>query len=344
MMRKLKTRLLTGTCAIAALLSACATQPLPTGFDNRAFFSGATRLGCASLLCASKWRLASEDIFQSYASGDWIALIESVEGLGYDSDIAYFYLGRAADELGAPEAARAYFRLARATSKTCSTDILGDCHGIDVAREAGRQLSEIESFDVARAQRILAGVGLYTIRVDGIVGPRTVAALEKFQDNLGLRETGALNAETRRALMTVEGVVESNRMAMSAPRNKPAPGGFEAPPAKRQTRRGQPERRDRQVAPGQTVASSKRTDDRETVVSSAPAATSGEPAAAEPAAATARRRVVLDVELLSEADPFAEVVAVVEQGEWVEVLSRGAEWAKISHDQATGYVYSDLLQ
>ncbi|MEL7046164.1 MAG: peptidoglycan-binding protein, partial [Pseudomonadota bacterium] len=57
-----------------------------------------------------------------------------------------------------------------------------------------------------------------------------------------------------------------------------------------------------------------------------------------------RTRLKLEVDLLSQADPFADVLGVVEQGAWVNVIDWGSEWSKVSHGDATGYVYTEVLQ
>ncbi|GAB2547975.1 CsgG/HfaB family protein [Rhodanobacter koreensis] len=57
-----------------------------------------------------------------------------------------------------------------------------------------------DSFSVADAQRKLAGLGLYTSKVDGRSGPGTSAAISKFQKIRGLPMTGQLDEATIGAL------------------------------------------------------------------------------------------------------------------------------------------------
>lgn len=53
-----------------------------------------------------------------------------------------------------------------------------------------------DDFSLADAQRKLAGLGLYTSKVDGLSGPGTSAAIRKFQKIRGLPVTGELDEAT----------------------------------------------------------------------------------------------------------------------------------------------------
>ena len=57
-----------------------------------------------------------------------------------------------------------------------------------------------------------------------------------------------------------------------------------------------------------------------------------------------RTRVTVEVDLLSDADPFADVLEIVEQGSWVDVIDSGDEWSRVSHRDKVGYVYTEILQ
>jgi peptidoglycan hydrolase-like protein with peptidoglycan-binding domain len=56
------------------------------------------------------------------------------------------------------------------------------------------------SESVVKAQRVLKDKGYYDASVDGLMGPRTEAALRSFQEKEGLTPTGSLNKETRKKL------------------------------------------------------------------------------------------------------------------------------------------------
>lgn len=59
---------------------------------------------------------------------------------------------------------------------------------------------QAESFSLADAQRRLAGLGLYTSKVDGLPGPGTTRAISRFQQIRGLAVTGRLDDATVDAL------------------------------------------------------------------------------------------------------------------------------------------------
>ncbi len=59
--------------------------------------------------------------------------------------------------------------------------------------------------DVAELQSRLARLGFDSGRVDGILGPRTVRALEDFQSNCGVTSDGVCGPDTVRAILRVSG-------------------------------------------------------------------------------------------------------------------------------------------
>ena len=79
--------------------------------------------------------------------------------------------------------------------------------------------------DIRAAQRALQAKGFNPGPIDGLMGPRTSAALREFQQKEDLKETGRLDAETRAHLMASSG----------APAASPASGPT-APSVKPQTR------------------------------------------------------------------------------------------------------------
>lgn len=83
--------------------------------------------------------------------------------------------------------ARAYLRLQKTTT------------GSTVLRRGAR------GADVAALQAALAGSG-YTLRADGIFGPRTEAVVRRFQKDAGLSVDGIVGPATRTALATTETV------------------------------------------------------------------------------------------------------------------------------------------
>ena len=64
--------------------------------------------------------------------------------------------------------------------------------------------AESEGMTVYELQDRLAALGYKPGTVDGVLGPRTVDALKKFQSDKNLAVTGTINAETIRALRTAK--------------------------------------------------------------------------------------------------------------------------------------------
>ena len=67
--------------------------------------------------------------------------------------------------------------------------------------ESGANMSATSSMDVRSVQSALRDAG-HSLSVDGIMGPKTKAALREFQQQNGLDATGMLNAETVSALQS----------------------------------------------------------------------------------------------------------------------------------------------
>ncbi|MEO1081187.1 MAG: peptidoglycan-binding protein [Pseudomonadota bacterium] len=511
---------------ILLALGACATSPIPffaddsaLSYDENALTRGEISLDCDSLLCSFRWFTKRSALAALYEEGDWDSLSEEVSALEYGQDLAYFYLGRAAEEKQAYDAAQLYFTRAQSSTLRCSNSFFSRCKDIDVT-ESSRERSEhiaamlaVTEMDLADAQAVLSDMGLYTAKVDGIYGPRTRAALQQFQESRRLSKTGKLDQATIRALVAAEAsalrrIADSSRpaspsKASAAPKPATEPG--EADPAlvavavtEAKTEKppylaaptvapkladstapapsSEPEvveatpavvlRSDRsapKVAQRSTAATLGRAsselasadvpDTRIAASEAAPINTRGtvatttdsvaveaadvrpataeptpikatttmpkaaeatplvaldstsetakrklntedasapEPAALAPVSARApalesaaiapgvpsseeaetptpandvlevaammdtrrfapereaeRTRLKLEVDLLSQADPFADVLGVVEQGAWVSVIDWGSEWSKVSHGDATGYVYTEVLQ
>ena len=74
------------------------------------------------------------------------------------------------------------------------------------------------SSDILRdAQKHLINLGYYTARADGLMGPKTKAALKAFQQEFKLHITGTLTAETRRALVDADKARPTIMAAMPLP-------------------------------------------------------------------------------------------------------------------------------
>jgi tetratricopeptide (TPR) repeat protein len=113
--------------------------------------SGQVALGCQSA-CQSTWQAEQPALHALYLRGAWNALATRVMQIDYTQDLAYYYLGRAAEGLGANEAALKYYRKAAdlAAMPGFQCRFAGGCEGVDLPRDAYSRLRLVE---VAIARR-----------------------------------------------------------------------------------------------------------------------------------------------------------------------------------------------
>jgi tetratricopeptide (TPR) repeat protein len=136
------------TLFLAFSLTACATIP-SSGVryeTNRAeltddFKNGNARLGCG-VNCAATFAYNRSTLKRYYDQDLWNDLAVNVLGIGYGSDISYFYLGRAAEGLGYITAADTYYRLSLASELKCVV-VVDVCEGFAFPRDAESRLADI---------------------------------------------------------------------------------------------------------------------------------------------------------------------------------------------------------
>lgn len=102
------------------------------------FRSGRVELKCTS--CAMNFYWKQDGLRQLYDKQDWHGLAMQTMKLDYRLDLAYYYLGTAAQKLGFDAAARSYYaeagKLARSEDAACARARLIKCFGIDTAKAA----------------------------------------------------------------------------------------------------------------------------------------------------------------------------------------------------------------
>jgi len=134
--------------ALGFALVGCATQrdgtPDPVARHEiiAALQSGQIRLGC-EIGCAATWSLARKGLKGLHGNGLWQDLATEVARIGFNTDLAYFYLGRAAEGLGQAGAADTYYRLALASPRKCDGMLFDSCDGVDVTADARAALDRI---------------------------------------------------------------------------------------------------------------------------------------------------------------------------------------------------------
>lgn len=107
--------------------------------------SGRAILDCREP-CLAAWRQAQPQAAQYDASGRWGELATVVLRTGFQDDLSLYYLGRAAEGLGAANAARRYYAESvqiSATNRSCRT-FSGECGGLSLPRTASARLAMLE--------------------------------------------------------------------------------------------------------------------------------------------------------------------------------------------------------
>lgn len=104
-----------------------------------AFTKGEVRLRC-NTSCSGAWGAESRNWSALYKNALWRDLALRVSEVNFQGDLHYYYLGRAAESLGYPQAASTYYRLSRATQYKCSGNL---CDGINVPEEVAQGLVRV---------------------------------------------------------------------------------------------------------------------------------------------------------------------------------------------------------
>lgn len=127
------------------------------------FRNGSARLTC-EISCAIAAGANSERAARFLATGMWPELAAITVKVGHLSDLAYYYLGRAAEGMGLLPAAGVYYDLAIRERYKCN-GVFNNCGGLDVpslatagvsrvrARALAMQAAEAERFAQARRER-----------------------------------------------------------------------------------------------------------------------------------------------------------------------------------------------
>lgn len=84
----------------------------------RQFQAGQPMLDCSMAECGLRWMHDQQKAAVLEARGNWQELALFVMRIGFMDDLTYYYLGRAAQELGYMQAAQRYYRIAERLSVT----------------------------------------------------------------------------------------------------------------------------------------------------------------------------------------------------------------------------------
>lgn len=134
--------------ASLALVHCAQTGPNVKADDARAHHlaalaAGKTRLTCETT-CLLAWSSASKKIKALYDNKLWEDLAVEVSQIGYASDLTYYYLGRAAANMGHTDAAKNYYRLGLSQTQHCD-GWLSSCDGFEFPNDLRVQMAGLSA-------------------------------------------------------------------------------------------------------------------------------------------------------------------------------------------------------
>lgn len=139
------------------------------------------------------------------------------------------------------------------TTGTGTTDAKPGAAQSDAAKGAAKGQAAAGNKQQLRAvQEVLKERGMYEGEVDGIMGPKTQAALREFQKKEGLQETGRLDQQTMARL----GVDKTGATGGTSPAASPSSGAPKDKPGA-----GAPQQKDQPATPGTSGSSGAAKDD-----------------------------------------------------------------------------------
>jgi hypothetical protein len=94
------------------------------------------------------WALHRPEALRRYQIGDWAGLGTLVMQIGWQDDLSYFYLGRAAEGMGAYQASRKYYQIAVALAEmdaACHSVLYNNCDGFSFPTDIYPRLQFVEA-------------------------------------------------------------------------------------------------------------------------------------------------------------------------------------------------------
>ena len=133
--------LLLGGCAATATTTV-GKEPDPERL--RLLERSAVKLGCRTPECAYAFSKQRGQLLSLHDKGFHAALAAQVMALDYDNDLAYYYLGHAAEGLGYGQAALTYYRTARVTPSKCAVEV-HTCNGFRMDTLLPQRIGALEA-------------------------------------------------------------------------------------------------------------------------------------------------------------------------------------------------------
>jgi len=140
-----------------ALLAGCAEQHSGVSPDSGLTLmqTGVPILSCRDA-CLTDWRREQPQAQRLYAGGgQWRDLATLLIRVGYQDDLSLYYLGRAAEGLGFPAGAAAYYRQSTTLSGTsiACANLSRQCGGLVLPQAAALRLSSV-TLQLERSRRV----------------------------------------------------------------------------------------------------------------------------------------------------------------------------------------------
>lgn len=152
--------------AVLLLLTGCSIvavghqDPAAKAEAMAAFRAGGAGFTCGQgLQCAVKWSAAKPAANRLMLGERWEDVADVVLGAGYEQDLTWFYLGIAAEGLGNPAAARAYYdnsirRSLYGAGYSCTAAGMMSCDGVRLPDDAKALLAGLDPRGRAQARRV----------------------------------------------------------------------------------------------------------------------------------------------------------------------------------------------
>ena len=134
----------------------CATKGIQSASGGRmvdpyqTFLERDARLTCQAD-CLAEWDAARSRAHDQYRRRDWSGLVQTVSRVGYANDLSYFYLARAAEELGRPQSAIIYYDMTR-QAIPCFSPSYYACDSVDVPGETQHQEAPLQKVERRRQE------------------------------------------------------------------------------------------------------------------------------------------------------------------------------------------------
>jgi len=152
------------TILVCMLLTACGEQVAVVTPEMQAAMMSQLRSGQADLdcwiACSGTWGGDLSELNKRYIVGDWTGLGTLVMQIGFQSDLAYYYLGRSAEGLGAPEAALRYYRISGALATGADRrykcfGVFNLCNGLSFPQDLYPRIQVVEN-EINRSRPVVA--------------------------------------------------------------------------------------------------------------------------------------------------------------------------------------------